>query len=195
MRVPGPMRLGPSIITPGPTSTSGARSTSGANLALGSMGIDVVPPVEFSQRVIFQIIITAALPRQGEPQGAFAKALLEKIEVQEGEERTPAQFAGPETAALYSHFPGRQARIAVLAGGVLPEIVIGIMVQRSLEEAHRPGHFHLFVDLPLPEPPRPPAKEAQGVVRIPAQPFYPAAAEIIFPAHPDTGQGAVGPDH
>ena len=51
------------------------------------------------------------------------------------------------------------------------------------------------MDLPVPEAAPAPAKEAQGVIGVPAQMPDPAAAEVVFPGHPVAVQGAVGFDH
>src|SRR5208337_5295934 len=115
MRVPAPMRLGPSMVTPGPTVTSGASSTLAAMRALGSMGIEVLPPGQFQQIVIFQEIVAAALDGQGHSQRAFQKPGLQEIELPEGKKWTPAPLPREGAAAAAGHLPGGQPGVALLA--------------------------------------------------------------------------------
>src|SRR4030042_4919165 len=176
MRHPAPMRLGPSMITPGPTETSGASSTSGAMRALGSMAIWFNSPGEFPQVMIFQKIIAAGLQRQTKPQRAFQEASLEEKQVQESQRRSPDQLEGQGPAALLGHFSGRQTGVAVLARRIFPQVMVGIVLQGGGQGPHRAGHLHFFMDLPVAEAPPIPAEQPQGGVGIPAQGPDPRAA-------------------
>ncbi len=97
--MPAPMRLGPSMMAPGPTVTSGASSTSGAMRAVGSMGM-VGLAEQFPQIVILQKIIRLPEEGQGVSRASPPRNPAQEIELQKVAGGAPEQLPGLRAAAL-----------------------------------------------------------------------------------------------